>query len=423
MSMACTRNATPCRAGCLVVSAALLALVACGGEDDPEPTPTPTPVRAAPTPTGSAPTAEIEVIATATLSSAMAALLAPGPTLDAPARFFFRNGDDLWQQPADGPATQVTRDLRVGLVAQTPDGSRAAIVVAREDAGEPVEELRLVGSDGAITDAIFGPVPAQDGSGVTALGWSWAGASLAIGLDDGTITLLDAFGGQVAVADAGTASGQPVTSIAWAPSGAGLALLQLQPDEAGGAALLVAPEGEPARLVVDGTTDSARSIATFAWLPGRGRIAFVEGQGPASSPLAGSIFTIAPDGSARELLVSAGQFAPAARVVALCASPDGRELAFTVYLPDSTGALTFASLWVLTIDTGELREIPVEPGYRVTEVWWTAPGLVWRGVDIGEATSGDGMTYTGDESFILGRFDPAAGTTTVIYPVPGAAVE
>jgi hypothetical protein len=313
----------------------------------------------------------------------------------------------------------VTSDLRVGLVAQTPDGSRAAIVATREDAGDMVEEVRLVGADGAVSDVVLGPVPTGDGAGITALAWSWAGASLAVGMADGTLTLLDAFGGQVAVAPGGgVASGGPVTSIAWAPSGAGQAFLQQQADRTD---LLVAPEGEPPQSAVDHTTDPPRSVSTFAWLPGRGRIAFVEEQRPGASPLAGSILTIAPDGSARELLVSAGQFAPAARVIALFASPDGRELAFTVAVPDTTGVLTFASLWVLTIDTGELRELPVEPGYRVAEVWWTTPGLVWRGVDMGEPDAGDGMSYSGAEPFILGRFDPAAGVTTVIFPVPGAA--
>lgn len=394
-------------------------LLACGG-DTVDATATPTPIRPAPTTTVVPPTPPGAATVTPTFTAALEALLAPGPTQPAPAQFFFLDDDDLWRVPADGPPARVTEGLRIDAVAQTPDGTRAAIVVRHQDAAAG-QEIRLVDAAGTVSDTVFGPVPASPGQDITALAWSWDGSALAVGYADGTLSVLGFTLGQPTESRvAGTTPGLPVTAITWAPNGAGKALLQLHPD---GPQALVAPTGEPARPLAGSVPASARPVAACAWLPGRGRIAVVEGQGATPSALTGSILTITPDGSAPELLVSAGQFAPAAQVRALFPSPDGRELAFTVFQPSAGGKLQFASLQLLTIDTGELLEVPVEPGYWVTDVWWTASGVVWRGIDASSVTTGDGTTYTGREPFILTRYDPTTRGSTVLYPLPGAGAE
>jgi hypothetical protein len=116
-----------------------------------------------------------------------------------------------------------------------------------------------------------------------------------------------------------------------------------------------------------------------------------------------------------ELLVSAGQFAPAASVSTLAAAPDGRDLAFIVLVPDPEGRSVFHSLWILSIDSGDLEQVPIEAGYRVTDLWWTAAGLVWRGVDRNLPIPEHGTPVSVVEPFILGRYDQTSGASTVVF--------
>jgi hypothetical protein len=205
--------------------------------------------------------------------------------------------------------------------------------------------------------------------------------------------------------------GEPIT-LSWAPNGAGIAY-RLAGDD--GDSLVVTPVGDQAKVVVSPATAPSRAVQDFTWLPGRGRLAFVEAAGGPANHLTGSVFTIAPDGTLLELLVSAGRFAPAATITNLSASPDGRDLAFTVQVPDARGQQVFQSLWILSIDSGDLQQVPIEPGYQVVDVDWSATGLVWRGIDRNVQIPPDGRSIAGNEPFVLGRFDPGSGTSTIIH--------
>jgi hypothetical protein len=372
----------------------------------PQPTATPTPV----------------VTPTPTLSPAMEGLLDPGPTAQAPQEIIFRNAGSLWTISVDGHAQRLTEGLRLGPWAQTLAGSLAAAVMMGErDDGTTTEEIRLVSAEGFVTDPIYGPVPVSGPDAqpnMIALAWSWDSTALAMLHSDGSIsTLLD-------LNDPFVDSSQPIplaspenaeadAALVWAPTGDGVAYLAFL-EEAGYHTLFVTPRDDtpfPLLLTPDG---EPRSISSFVWLPGRGRIAYVEDTPVPGSRTPSSIFTIAPDGEGLELLVSASRFAPAATIGALIASPDGRELSFAVYVPNEQGQPVFQSLWIFNIDTGAMREVPIEPGYRVTDTWFVAGGLLWRGVDIGSRVTGDGSTYTGIEPFVIGRFD-AEGHTTIIF--------
>jgi hypothetical protein len=351
-----------------------------------------------------------------TLLPEIEALLAPGPTFPAPERIYFEVGTDLWQYPPGGPATQVTRDLRIGPYAPSPDGQRVAIVAYSTRGTEQLAEVRIIGPSGVANQTISEPVSTPPA--IVDLAWSWDGAAIAAAYDDGTIEIVPVPGNTGATGPFASelpdepAAGRIVTDLTWAPTGAGLAYIAYQ--GRGPRSLLIAPRDGTAFPVVDGDGAQSRSVRAFAWLPGRGRIAYVDDVSTsASAP--GSIFTIAPDRSARELLLSSGRFAPVAGIVDLSASPDGQKLALSVFTPDAGGRLSFHSLWLLTIDTGELARVPVGIAYRVTDLWWLSTGLVWRGVERSAPTTGDGSTYTGSEPFVLGLFDPATGQTTIVF--------
>jgi hypothetical protein len=375
-------------------------------------TPTVTTPPATPTPA---------VTPTPTLSPSMEALLDPGPTAPGPQQIIFRNAGSLWTITANGDARRLTEGLRLGPWAQTVNGGLAAAVVrAEREDGVTTEEIRFINIEGYVTGTVYGPVPvtgAQAEPDIIAVAWSWDATALAMLHSDSSLSILtnlhDPFADQSQATLLRTPPGvEADRALTWAPTGDGVAYLAFL--EQGYHTLFVSPLDEepfPLLLAPDGTP---RSIATFVWLPGRGRIAYVEDTPASGARTPNSIFTVAPDGSGLELLVSASRFAPAATIGALNASPDGRELAFSVYVPNEQGRPVFESLWVYNIDTHALRQAPIESGYRVTDTWFTSGGLLWRGVDIGARITGDGSTYTGIEPFIIGRFDDD-GNTAILF--------
>jgi hypothetical protein len=404
------------------VALAIVALAACGG-GGPDATPTPSGTHVAGSPTAAVPTVTTQPTPSPspTPPPEVGALLAPGPTFPLPNRAFFLNGLDLWQYPAGGTATKVTNNLRLGPYAQSADGERVAVVVYAPAGQTGSEEIRVYGADGGLLGSVYGPTPtsgAGAGRAIIDLAWSWDGAALAVAFNDGTIEAVAAPGGAAGpdpvtnelVGDA--AADHAISAVEWAPSGAGIAYLLALRD--GGESLLAAPLGHDPLPALDASARPARSALAYSWLPGRGRIAYVEdANGTRGTP--GSIFTIAPDGSARELLVSSGGFAPVAGAVALAASQDGQKLAFTIYMPDARGEFSYQSLWVLNIDSGDLAQVPVNSSYRVTDLWWISSGLVLRGVDRGSSLTGDQTTYDRSSPFVLGLFDPASGQTSIVF--------
>ncbi len=268
-----------------------------------------------------------------TRSAALDALLAPGPTSPAPDGVFFHTSDEIWYQPGAEPARRVVEGQRIGPWAQTVDGARIALVRYRDEAGQGVEEIVLVNNDGSTGDPIYGPVPTTGAAGVPtiqALDWSWDSQSLSAILSNGTIATMrfaadDPFRTKPPLdpIDLPEEVNDPI-SLAWAPNGAGIAYTLASDD---GVGLYVTPVGDTARAVVAPDTTPSRTVRDVVWLPGRGRLAFVEAAGGPTGHLSGSIFTIAPDGTLLELLISAGQFAPAATIAHLRAGPDGRDVA------------------------------------------------------------------------------------------------
>lgn len=342
-----------------------------------------------------------------TLPPALEDLLAPGPTYPGPLRIFFRNGDNLWQVTSDVGAGRVTRDLEIGPFAPAPDGSRVAVVVYARVDGQEMYEVRILGGAGETQAVALDARPADPA--VVGLAWSWDGSWLAIAWDDGSFGMAPAgpaVGPTLPFGD--VLAGRSIVRLEWAPNDAGLVWLA----GADAARVLGVTPRSGESILIGGP--GAPGVRSFAWLPGRGRIAYVEGRPDLTGPPS-SIYTILPDGTARELLVSSGRFGPVAYIDDLSASPDGSRLAFTVFMPGADGAAAFASLWVLSIDTGELEQVETPPGCRVTDLWWLNIGLVWRGVDLAAGAWQGASEYAGDEPFLIGIYSFDSRTSSIVF--------
>lgn len=402
--------------GLVLVTLQLLSVLpACIDSEPTVPATTVTPTPPVPDATAAI-TPTSDVSPTPTYSAALEAILAPGNTAPLPDRFYFRVGADIWRGRADGSERprRVATDLRIGPWSRTPNGEQAAIVSYLDIDGQGAEEIRIVRGDEMVEQPLYGPATISGGRArpsITSIDWSWDGTKLAVSFADGTLGILsvpaDPAGFPIEPGEiARPVDTSGISELAWSPNGAGVAYASEAPD--GRNLLFITPAGDAARPVID-----TRPVRTFEWMPGRGRLAFVEDSGGPSNRLPGSIFTVAPDGGSLELLLSAGRFAPAATITSIDASPDGREMAVTVAVPDTDGRPRFHSLWMLSIDSGELREAPIAAGFKVVETWWTSAGLVWRGID--EAAGASDGGYTGVEPFVLGRFDAESGASTIIF--------
>ncbi|CAN5139817.1 hypothetical protein BH23CHL1_BH23CHL1_07350 [soil metagenome] len=372
-----------------------------GVESQPSPTPTENPALAIP--------------------EFVVGLLDPGPTLDPIERVFFRNGRDLWQLTGDEVNPALPQGTRFGPYDTAPQGQRVAIVILTEIDSQPAEAIHIIESGAAPGEPLLPPrVTAGRNAdpAITALAWSWDATRLGVVYDGPSVAIIHLSpedGGPAAVTTEITLPDniRTIESIDWSATGQGLAIVARA--DIGQASLWVSSLDGELFEVSAASLEGSRSVSEAAWLPGRGRIAFVEERVASSRSLGGSMFSITPNGSGRELLVSSGSFAPAAEIVELAASPGGNFIAFTVNVPGQGGDATFHSLSLVNIDSGELIRVPVTHEFRVTDLWWTVEGLLWRAVHRNAETVDTISDYVGFEPFLIGRFNPDTGESRFLF--------
>ena len=347
-------------------------------------------------------------------------LIDPGPTVDSPRRVFFRNGRDLWSITAEEATAALPQGTRFGAYATSPHGERAAIVILSDVDGEQAEAVHIyangtIGPPVTPQRVITGP-NAQ--TSIQALVWSRDATRIAIVYDEPALSILEIArpdgGPPQIISDIDLGDNyRRIQEADWAITSTALALL-VEDHSGAGSLWMTSIEGETFE-VREAQLHGTRSVLDIAWLPGRGRVAFVE-ERLGDSPLSGgSLFSIAPDGSGRELLVSNGNFAPAAEIIQIAASPGGSYIAFTVNVPDANGEAIFDSAWIVNIDSLDTVRVPVAPGFRVTDLWWMTDGLLWRAVH-GAPIDGTAISvYAGVEPFVLGVFNPETETSEIRF--------
>jgi dipeptidyl aminopeptidase/acylaminoacyl peptidase len=207
----------------------------------------------------------------------------------------------------------------------------------------------------------------------------------------------------------------------WSPTGDAIAFLDPAVDGAR-TGLYVAPTGatplDPVPVVTS-SQNRPRSVSGFAWLPDGSGLLFAEADIDNRVATGGDLFQISPSGENPRLVAGAGAAAPVARIARFAPSPAGGAVAYTVVAPGPDGP-SFHSLWVQQLGTGARYRLPVPDREAVTDLWWTAEGLVWRTVAIGDAAADS--TYAAGP-FALYRADSSAPPERLaeVDPVPAAS--
>lgn len=326
-------------------------------------------------------------------------------------RIYFTKGGDLWQLPVDNAAAPVVTGRDILAFAPSPDGERVA--VAFQEGGDAPRprgtQFAIIRADSTTELQLKDPDSGKGSSpAVRSLAWSPQGLAVAVARQDGSITVIDASGKvrQVVPPRPGSSPG----GLAWSPDGS--MLLYLDPAFPGQPTSLytVSVNGGSPRRVVAGTSRDHAVIAA-TWLPGRDLLAYVLSSSTTIDQ-GGDIFAARPDGSRTALLVSAGQFAPIAGAIDLAASPDGRYLALTVYVPGQPLPL-YQSLRLLDLTTHRLTTVSTARGEAVTDLWWAAGQLIFRAIDQSRAVLPG--VYTGTEPFALYQVDVASGSVRQRY--------
>jgi hypothetical protein len=248
--------------------------------------------------------------------------------------------------------------------------------------------------------------------------WSPQGDLLLVTFAEGGIVAIPNDGDPEVIVPGDAASN--FNQAAWSPAGDAIAFMASVATDSSEDTrqLVVAP-------VVDGAIDPAAfvvasragdGVSAFSWLPDGSGLVYTE-RGDIGGTTGGDLFTVQADGSDPRLIASAGRAAPVAQIVDFAVSPDGSSLAYTIATPDSTGErLMFHSLWVRAMDGTATVPVPIPGNEVVTQLWWTAEGLVWRSqpVDANEERAG------ASQSFAIERLDSQSQQHILFTATPAA---
>ncbi len=317
---------------------------------------------------------------------------------------YFTRGGDLWQIPAQsGNPAPVLAGHNILAYAPSPDGSQVAVIYLSTDKNE--EHLADLKSDGSSVVDVALKIPSDDkgdrGGDIQSIAWSPNGNLVAVARQDGSISTVTKDGtiSQIVPPDAKRFAG----ALSISPDGSTLLFLDPALPDRSTSLYSVSLNGGTVHKLVDGGS-TGEPVMSATWLP-NSRIAYV--QKAASSPTGtGDLFIIDTTTAKNRLVVAAAQFAPVAGVANAVFSRDGHWAAFTIYVPSNAGS-QFYGLWLLDVQSGSMRQITVNAGDAVTDLWWGKETLIYR--TIAAASAIQPQRYTGIEPFSLYSLSPSGG--------------
>lgn len=295
-----------------------------------------------------------------------------------------------------------------------PDEMSSLLVVAAD--GETLQTLDGIEEVFAETDVTVTPV---------SLDWSHDGQRLLAGFRGGG--LLDVpLNGEPSVI-LGFKRIPYLEEARWSPVSDMIAYVARNEADGPGRLFVAKPRGgatDPVALApARGTT--GQSVQHVAWAEGGEAILYV--QTSSTTAITGQdLFAVAPSGEERRLVSSGGRVAPIGGVERFVVSPDGRSVAYAIYVPGRDEPV-FNSLWIESLEHQTRYQVPVPSGDTVTSLRWTASGLVWETTvnqESGTPAAGEPVLYLLGPDLIPRQVDSTGATpesaTPVASPVPAS---
>ncbi len=173
---------------------------------------------------------------------------------------------------------------------------------------------------------------------------------------------------------------QQVTHAAWSPQDDQIAMLA--PNAEGSTAIWVfSPyvDGVSMRQVAPPNADASNlgSVTQFAWLPDGSGLAYILSGNTGTGAAGGQLYTINLKLGIKLLVATPGRGGPAAEIVDFALSPDGRAIAYTIAIPDGE-QWQFHSLWVRSVQTRAVYNVPAGNPERIERLWWAGSGIAWQ---------------------------------------------
>jgi hypothetical protein len=378
------------------------ALVGCSEDDSQRQFANDAPSVGPPSPvsTVGGPSADVTATPVARVASPAALLLPRG----APRSIYLLANGELWTMSSADRAPRrffQPQDQTLRAIASSPSGDRVALLAVKTNTEAASTTLIVLGADGSEIRRLEDlestlDLPASVHPVATALEWSPQGDQLVSTFEGGGIVSvpLDARMPPLLLVSASVA---PLTTFAaWSPAGDQIAYINATAPGAAADLWVVrtgddasTPIAVPARVVA--ASENGATITALAWRPDGSSIFYTQTSVPGGAATGGDVFSIAPSGADRRVVASAGRAAPVAEVVRFAPSPDGRSAAYTVFVPRAEG-LVFHSLWVRPLGGGQSIPLAVPNGETVTDLWWSAAGLVFRTVPSERL---EGTSYSG----------------------------
>ncbi|MBA3337044.1 MAG: hypothetical protein H0T49_05730 [Chloroflexia bacterium] len=339
-------------------------------------------------------TSTLAPVAVASPSTPIAGNFASPETLllpvDALNQVYFWSGGQVWQLDSAKQAAHrflpVESRNELAFVA-SPTGDRVAVLVDLEPASGAGLSLLIVDSEGremrrvrvptetSMASPVASPLPiGRDRAPI--VDWAADSGEILVLVDDGTLFVVPPEGKPRPVRVAGP--DVKLLWVKWSSDGTAIASLQQSAGPQSPVRLFVSPVGDvPTDPTLAAPARPDVTVTGMAWLPGGSDLLFTEARYVNAEVEGGDLFRVAPTGQNRALVASAGRFGPAASITNFLASPDGLAVAYTVFVPSPDGPL-FHSLWVQSLESGAAVQVPLETNLKVTDLWWTVEGLVWR---------------------------------------------
>ncbi|MGH2561288.1 MAG: hypothetical protein ACRDJH_19640 [Thermomicrobiales bacterium] len=329
---------------------------------------------------------------------------APGPAVvspeallvarGAPRSFYVSAAGRLLVFTTDEPApTEVLTadDGVIHAVSASPNGDRVAALVASDSeyhvlilsaAGEELHRFE------SLQEVL--PVGATPVAGATVgrdlVDWSPQGDRVLVAFAAGGIVTIP-LDGEPAVAVSPDQAAAPLDAE-WSPAGDAIAFVSRPPETSGAGLFLVDTDesGVQAVELVPAPANGGASVVAMAWHPNGRSVLYTRTGQTGNATLGGDLFQYTL-GSGPRLLASSGRGGPVAGISTFAPSPDGRSVAYVIAIPSADGP-AFHSLWVRQIGTDSQLRLPTPAGMAVTDLWWTAAGLVMEAVP-GRALAGE----------------------------------